>query len=191
MRLGIDVSNNNGQVNWPEVARAEIHVARIKISQGQHEVDDYALINIRGALAAGLEVGAYFYGEPSHGSGRADATHAVNVLRSLPPVRSVWLDLEDPNVPKGADLGAYALDALETLDNQQPAEVGLYTSYGYAKDHHVGFSDELGNYSLWLASWSGAEPTSFGDWNRWSGWQFTSEGFCPGVGLVDLSLWTD
>lgn len=189
MRLGIDVSDNNGLVNWPEIARAGVTVARIKICQGQHEIDDYGLINVRAAVASKLDVGVYFYGEPSRGSGRADALHAAEVVKQLPIVSSIWLDLEDPAVAPDADLGAYTLDALETITGHTFMPVGLYTSFGYAKSHQVGFSGDLEAYALWLASWSEAEPSSFGDWRAWAGWQFTSEGFWPGAGLCDLSLW--
>ena len=59
---GIDVSENNGRVDWKEVAAAGYKFAIIRCSYGQHEWDEYFAVNVKGAHDAGLLVGAYHYG---------------------------------------------------------------------------------------------------------------------------------
>lgn len=189
MILGIDVSNNNGLIHWPLVAESGIGRAVIKSSEGTSFHDDYYAANVRGARDAGLRVEAYHFGRPSLNSGAAEAKYAAAIIKAGGEVDGYWLDLEDEDVSPYADLGAYALDFLETASELLGVRWGLYSSHGYLRDHKCESRCDLGTYKLWLASWQTVEPMSVLGWAAWEGWQFTDRGVTPGVGLVDQSLW--
>ena len=67
-RLGLDVSEHQGQIDWPQVRNAGFDFAFIRIgyrgySIGQLNPDDYARENLAQAKAAGMDVGVYFYSQ--------------------------------------------------------------------------------------------------------------------------------
>ena len=58
---GIDVSNHQGQIDWPRVAKDDVAFAIIKATEGGDFVDKSFARNIEAARAAGLTVGAYHF----------------------------------------------------------------------------------------------------------------------------------
>ena len=62
MKIGIDVSENNGTVNWQAVKDAGVTFAIVRSSYGQNGRDANFAANVAGAHDVGLEVGAYHYG---------------------------------------------------------------------------------------------------------------------------------
>ncbi len=61
MTKGIDVSENNGIINWPAVAAAGIKFAIVRSSYGRYAKDEDFVRNVNGARDAGLQCGAYHY----------------------------------------------------------------------------------------------------------------------------------
>ena len=61
MRLGIDVSENNGNINWEVVKAAGVEFAIIRLGYGNCHLDSRFYENINGAIEAGLDVGVYYY----------------------------------------------------------------------------------------------------------------------------------
>lgn len=191
MKLGIEVSNNNGIVDWSLIARCGIQRAVVKIAEGRDFHDEYASSNITLARAAGLSVGGYFFGRPSAGTGSQDAQYAWKIAANRSLLDFWALDLEDTEVARFAPLGAYALDALETINELSGLPAVLYTSKGYALDHQLSDYEDLRAYRLWLAAWQEVEPGSFSPFSDWMGWQFTAEGFVPGAAVCSMSVWKD
>ena len=190
MYLGIDVSSNNPHVNWKLVARSGITHAVLKVSEGLYFDDGYYAYNVSSALDAGLSVGAYHYGRPSTSTGAEEADTFLELVKASPSPHRLILDLEDERVNPVADLGAYALDFLQTVEAEMLRPPFLYTNRYYARSHKIGLEARLAAFPLWLAAWSAAEPISFSPWPDWEGWQFTDSGACPGVvGPVDQSVW--
>ena len=64
---GIDVSKYQGEINWPRVAASGVQFAFVRVGWAGYEGgidegrDTYFARNMRGALDAGLAVGAYVY----------------------------------------------------------------------------------------------------------------------------------
>ena len=107
----IDVSNNNGPINWPAVAASGVEAAVIKASEGTVFADPWFSANWHEAKAAGLVRGAYHYGRPSVCSGHEEAAfllQTVGDVGGLQPGDFLALDLEDPDVATGAEFLAYA-----------------------------------------------------------------------------------
>lgn len=67
-RTGIDVSSHQGTIDWKAVAGDGVEFAIIRVGfrgydQGELNMDKTFAYNIKGALDAGLEVGAYFFSQ--------------------------------------------------------------------------------------------------------------------------------
>ena len=80
---GIDVSNNNGTVDWRRVRASGRRFAWVKASEGLTFDDAFLIPNVRAARAAGVRVGAYHFLRPMPGrSAKAEAQHFISRLRA-------------------------------------------------------------------------------------------------------------
>src|SRR5579875_3824755 len=107
MIRGIDVSNNNGSIDWPAVSKAGYSFAFCKATEGLTYRDPTFAQNAHGAALAGLITGAYHYAHPGDGDPVAEADALCDAAQSigvdLPPV----LDLEVAEGLNGAQLTDY------------------------------------------------------------------------------------
>lgn len=159
---GIDVSNNNGHVEWDAVGASGQVFAIVKISEGTWFRDSYARRNWSEAKRVGLYRGGYHFGRPSECSGGDEARYFVEALGALgcelEPGDLVALDLEDPDVAGSANLAAYTLDWLATAHGLLGFAPLVYTTPSYAHEHRLAQRPEIGAYPLWLASWGVPTP---------------------------------
>ncbi len=89
LSYGVDVSADNGRINWEEVAGDGMTFAMIRQgsrdSEGELVSDDRFLLNVEGAYDAGLKVGAY------HNLGAVTVDEAVEeadaLVQALEPVK--------------------------------------------------------------------------------------------------------
>ncbi len=82
MKRGIDVSENNGFVDWESVAAAGVEFAIIRLGWGKRHLDSRFYENINGAINAGLKVGIYYYSEATDASEAAtEAEYALYVMQ--------------------------------------------------------------------------------------------------------------
>src|SRR5207302_10211851 len=65
--LGIDVSNNNGSINWTSVHGDGVDYAYAKATEGTGFTDSYFAGNMNNGKAAGLQMGAYEFCHPEAG----------------------------------------------------------------------------------------------------------------------------
>ena len=180
---GIDVSAYQGRINWPEVARHEVHFAFLKASEGATLHDPRFARNWREARAAGILCGAYHYFVPTRdGRAQADNFAAVVTRRpgDLPPV----LDVEAANFHDVAVMRREVARWLRLVEGRYGVRPILYTNYGFYRRHLAGHFDD---YPLWLAHYEvprpGLAPT------RWLIWQHSDEAYVPGIrGTVDFNV---
>ena len=191
MTLAIDISNNQGVVDLSYCLDVGVKVVVCKATEGVEFHDDYYNRNVEHAQSWGLRVGAYDFARPSANTGALEAKFFLDEIAQGPPVDFVALDLEDDRVHPRAGLTAFALDWYEHVTELFHGPIYLYTSYGYATAHGLTNSDQLNGFKLWIASWSLLQPASLPGWSRIGAWQFTDEGFVPGIGRVDQSIWYD
>jgi GH25 family lysozyme M1 (1,4-beta-N-acetylmuramidase) len=191
MRLAIDISNNNGIVDLGYCHDAGVGVVGVKATEGVNFHDDFYYRNVSHARSWALAVGAYDFARPSANTGAQEAKTFIDEVEGGEPVDFLALDMEDDRVSPTAGLAGFALDWWEHVSNRFKVPIYLYTSYGYARAHDLSNSLEVADFRLWLASWSITKPTSIPGWARIGAWQFTDEGFTPGVGRVDQSIWYD
>jgi GH25 family lysozyme M1 (1,4-beta-N-acetylmuramidase) len=158
--LGIDVSNNNGSIDWGAVAGAGVQFAVAKITEGTYFRDGYFVEFWAGMKWAGLVRGAYHFAKPSESGAEAEADYFVDAFGLLGAALEagdfVALDLEDP-VADG-DLSGWTLAWLRRVESRLGFAPLCYTSPGYAQIHGLANRPEIGNYGLWLASWGVPTP---------------------------------
>jgi lysozyme len=189
MTLGIDLSNNNGVVDLSLASECGVKIVVAKASEGLKFKDEYFARNVTHAIQNGLTAGGYDFARPSEATGAQEAAQYLSAIHGVAGVSFHCLDMEDSRVSPTAGLAAFVMDWYEHVHQTVPGPIYLYTSYDYARDHGLIGSLNPVEVRLWLAAWQVTEPNSFPFWPAPDAWQFSDEGFLPGVGRVDMSLW--
>ena len=193
-KTGVDVSEWNGSIHWNKVREggASFAILRAGFGNTENQRDKQFEANIKGALEAGLAVGAYWF---SYARSTDEAKREAQAcLAVLEPWRSrltlpVYFDFE-------YDSQAYAQQAGVTVDRRFVTDVtrafcetirsagytaGYYTNQDYYKNRL--YPEELTDYELWLADYTGGPEYAC------SIQQCTSTGQMSGIsGNVDLNL---
>lgn len=162
--LGIDVSNNQGPIDWPSVAAAGVQFCAAKITEGTWFRDGFFQPNWDGMRADGFVRIAYHFGRPDRSRGDAGAIAEANYMVDA-------FDLLGTTIEVGDCLA---------LDQEQPGISGDYSGWTWAWVQQiadrVGFlpliylapeviqrmqlyrEPRLGQCGLWLASWGVPTP---------------------------------
>lgn len=193
-KVGIDVSEHQGVINWEAVA-GQIDFAIIRLgyrgyTSGSLAMDAYYSANMAGASEAGIPVGVYFYSQATtYEEGVEEANYVLSQLGDYVLSYPIVLDREDPMADDARtnDLSAEqhtqaALGFLETIQ-ASGHPVMMYTNRMY----YALYLDleKIYQYPIWFAQYAD-EP----DWPyEFSIWQYTESGEVPGIsGPVDLNL---
>lgn len=176
---GVDVSEYQGEIDWPALARQGISFAFVKATEGSGYTDPFFAQNLSGAQAAGLYVGAYhFFSYDSPGQTQAENFIAAvpQTPGALPPVVDVEYYGSYYLFPQQAQKArrelAVLLHALEAHYGQKPI---LYTTARAWRQYICGAFEE---YPLWLRSVYGP-PAENGP--QWAFWQYTDRGRLAGI----------
>jgi GH25 family lysozyme M1 (1,4-beta-N-acetylmuramidase) len=192
---GIDVSEYQGNINWPTVYDSGYRFAFARASLGDENpptlIDDYFETNMENGRAAGMLMGAYHFAYPNYGTvASSEARHFLNVAGEylkegyLRPV----LDLE-----RGEELGKEALsnwvhEWMNTVKSETGIEPIIYVNSNYANNY---LDSSVTKYNLWIAHWT-YNPSTYpntGIWASWDFWQYSDKGSVPGIGGdVDLDI---
>src|SRR5689334_19243725 len=109
MLPGIDVSDNNGQVDWGAVAGAGYGFAIAKVTEGTGFVDPTFAGNWSAMKSNGLVRGAYHFARPDDNKAEDEARFFLDTIKQqvgdLQKGDFLALDLETGS----GDLGAWAL----------------------------------------------------------------------------------
>lgn len=185
---GIDVSVWQGRIDWQRVAAAGKRFAWIRASVGT-KPDERFVENWAGALAAGVQRGAYHYLD-RHSSGAEQAGAFLATYPGAGELPTV-LDLEEAGRGESpAALVARALDWLRAVEAATGSKPWVYTMPSFALSRlRCPEAVELGGYGLWVAHWDVAVPSVPEPWRDWSCWQTRSRGTVDGItGRVDLNV---
>nr|DAW75318.1 MAG TPA: hypothetical protein [Caudoviricetes sp.] len=157
MKKGIDVSENNGAVDWGAVKEAGYDFAIVRASYGRTHTDDDFRRNVEGAHAAGLICGAYHYGYGLNvAQAREEAQNCrrvideAGVLLELP----VFYDMEDADGYKARR--DFAFDPHEMTEMCRAfretigLDCGIYASYSWLCDYIDWQSLDC---AIWNAQW--------------------------------------
>ena len=159
---GIDVSENNGVVDWGAVKANGFDFAIIRIGYGRGNLDSEFYNNINGAINAGLAVGVYHYSYAMNEEYAADeAEFVLNTLNDagltvdkLP--MGVWFDMEDADdykaergMPTDQQLTNICSVFINKLWQAGYVNAGLYASYDWLVN--VLDVSQLGGCAIWCA----------------------------------------
>lgn len=190
--LGIDVSKYQPTINWESVKASGINYVIIRCgyrgaSTGALIQDPCFYSHIKGAKAAGLKVGVYFF---STALNEAEAVEEASMCAALCSGYGinypVFIDVESSSRP-----GYNSLPAAERTANIrafcQTIQSAGYTPGLYA--NKTWLSEYINTSSLsckiWLAQYNSAGPTYSGHYDLW---QYTSKGKVDGIsGNVDMN----
>ena len=193
---GIDVSTWNKQIDWNAVKASGIDFAFIKVggrgwgSAGTLYHDSRALENLKGAKAAGIKIGVYFFSQAiSVEEAEEEAAYLLERIEGYEisfPVVFDWEVIGKSNA-RADNLDTDTLGACANAFCEAVAAAGyepmVYVSLntGYLKYD----LRQIDQYDLWLAEYADA-PTFHYNFQMW---QYTSSGQVDGIdGEVDLNL---
>lgn len=179
MQKGIDVSENNGRVNWQVVKNKGMEFAIIRLGYGSGHLDSEFYRNVNGALAAGLKIGIYYYSYALNAYGaRKEAEFVLQTLKDsgLTPERlecGIWYDMEDADgfkerhgMPSNSEITAMCSRFISDL-NAAGYSCGIYASLDWLENKIE--THRLAEYvPYWCAQWGGSC-----DWPRAKMWQYT------------------
>ena len=192
---GIDVSFYQGEIDWQAVADSGVEFAMIRVgyrgySQGALQMDERFRENMDGALAAGLDVGVYFFSQATSVlEAEEEADFVLSAIRGYPIKYPVAFDWEFID---GAEARTNGMDG-DTVTQCATAFCDLLSVAGYTPmvyfNQELGYLfyqlDQLDASQFWLAEYD-TKPDFFYDFEMW---QYTHTGAVPGIqGNVDLNL---
>ena len=191
--MGIDVSKWNGNIDWNAVKNSGVQFVIIRCgyrgsSAGALIEDSKFKSNIKGAQAAGLKVGVYFFTQAvNEVEAVEEASMVINLVKGYTLSFPVYLDVEGSN-GRGDSISA----------SQRTANIkafcGTIANAGYKAGVYANKTwftsmintSQITNYKIWLAQYAQA-VTYTG--SRYDMWQYTSKGRVTGIsGNVDMNI---
>ena len=179
MLRGIDVSENNGYIDWQKVKNAGVQFAIIRIGYGKNHLDSCFYKNINGAIDVGLKVGVYHYSYALNKLQASDeANFVIHALKDcgLTPDKlalGIWLDMEDADgykrshgMPTNTEITAICSEFI-CYCNRNGYSCGIYANLNWLQN--VINTKQLASYvPYWCAQWD-----SKCDWPNARLWQYT------------------
>lgn len=194
---GIDVSSHQGVIDWEAVAADGISFAMIRVGYrgivaGAIDADTNARANIEGALAAGLDVGVYFFSQAvSPAEAEEEAAFVLDFIEDYDITMPVVFDWEHPENPDARTAGitdkALLTDcALAFLEKVEDAGYEPMVYFNRYQSEDLLDLRALGDYGFWLALYDA--PMTFP--HKIDMWQYSDHGTVAGIDeKVDLNLY--
>lgn len=190
--MGIDVSKWNGTIDWNAVKNSGVSYVIIRVgyrgsSQGALIEDPKFKTNIKGATAAGIKVGVYFFTQAvDEVEAVQEASMVLDRISGYKISYPVFLDVEGSGGRGDAIDSATRTAVCKAFCNT--IKNAGYTSGIYANKTWLSSKMDAGalsGYKIWLAQYA-KTPTYTG---RYDLWQYRSNGKVSGIsGNVDLNL---
>ena len=201
MWKGIDVSDNQGVIDWEQAAAAGVQFAILRSVRRSGKADSQFASNLAGCRKYGIPMAVYKYTYATTAAEvREEARQVTELLQASGLTGTmVWWDVEDRDTLQ--PLGAVRLTELIRTAQEEIGKAGycfgIYTGlYVYRE----GWFD-FGAFAcpLWIARYPSSAQKKWDDepldqdkpsvgraiW----GWQWTSNGRLPGIGgAVDLNV---
>ncbi len=195
-RMGVDVSRYQGKINWEKVKAEGIEFAILRIgyrgygTAGNISLDERFYENIKGAQAAGLDVGVYFF---SQAINEEEALEEANfVIEHLSGYELQLPVVYDPES---------ILDAVARTDNVAGEQFTKNTIAFCDAVKKAGFEPMIYSNMLWEAfefdlTQLDSIPIWYADYEklpqtpyRFEYWQYTNAGVVSGIdGRMDLNI---
>lgn len=193
---GIDVSANNGNIDWNKVKQnvVPIDFVFIKSSEGIGYTDPKFLTNAKECNRVGIKCGYYHFASLNTlndvPDAKAEADYFLSVIKNAPaPKLPIVLDIETNKV--GLDK-PHVLEWINTFFNELKLKgYNDYALYSYTPflNSNLTSNHGLGNIKLWIAAYTNTpSPKLPVGWDKYWIWQYSSNGKIFGInGNVDLN----
>ena len=191
--MGIDVSKWNGNIDWNAVKNSGVSYAIIRCgyrgsSTGALIEDPKFRSNIKGAKAAGLKVGVYFFSQAvNEVEAVEEASMALSLASGYGLNYPIFLDVESSG-GRGDGISKETRTAVckafcSTVQNSG-VSAGIYANKTWFTEKIN--TGSLTGYKIWLAQYASA-PTYTA--TRYDMWQYSSKGKVSGInGNVDMNI---
>ena len=196
---GIDVSSWQKEIDWEQVRDSGVEFAMIRLGYRGYEsgtlnMDSYAAANLEGAIAAGLDVGVYFFSQALNPEeAEEEAYYVVELLEPYKahitmPVVYDWEHVDNASA-RTNDMRDPDILTDCTLAFCQTIEVAGYKPMVYFNRtqswKYLNLS-ELKDYEFWLAAYTQRMKYPY----KIRMWQYTNKGSVPGVvGDCDINIY--
>lgn len=203
---GIDVSTQQGTINWKSVAASGIDFAMVKATQGRGEglttkhlrrfTDGKFKHNIVNATAAGIPCGVYHYMTAQNLSEAEDeADYFCDVIAPYRDKITLWAAVDVESVPHLRGLDRERLTAI-TSRFMDVVEQRGYKPMLYTNPDHICYRFLPGYFEadeIWLAHWTAGRPMDVPNLRIWQygatgnqhdvkkGWANIADGRIPGI----------
>ena len=194
--LGIDVSYAQGAIDWNRVMKAGIKFAIIRAAfrgygTGRIVEDEWFERNIKGATAAGIKVGVYFFSQAvNEKEGAEEADYIVNQIRNYKVTLPVVIDTE--YVSDSRARGNLISKEIRTAAVKAFCERSLqrgYTPMIYASTSWLNNQldmRKLSAYKVWVAQYYSRVTYN----GKYQCWQYSNSGSVDGISnRVDMNYW--
>lgn len=200
--VGIDVSEHNKTIDFNKVKADGIDFVYVRVGYTGYtkkklslNYDPYYQENITNALAAGLQVGVYWYSQAlNEDEALQEANMLLNVIGSYNITLPVVYDYEFAGVGENGRLDSANLSKAQMTANSlaflnRVSQMGytpcLYANYNFL-ENSVYASQISSVAKIWLAHYNTSTDYP-GDYEYW---QYTSDGRVNGIsGRVDMNVW--
>jgi lysozyme len=187
---GVDVASYQGYPDWSQVAGAGYKFGITKATEGVNYINPTLDHNWNNIKNAGMYRFAYHFARPDLNSAVNEAGFFFGVMasRGIQTGDGLALDLESINgsleraEDKGTSVAMWTLGFMKHLEAMCGFKPLLYVSKSVIDQFDLGAIPELGEYGLWLASWSSQFPTPVYPWEVVAFWQATDDWSVPGIG---------
>ena len=168
----IDVSDNNGQLDWDTI-KSSIDGVIIRIGYGsdiESQDDKQAIRNMTECERLGIPYGVYIYSYCLNMEEvRSEAAHILRMIQGFNPVLGVWFDMEDADgykrnhglVPEqnGELLTDFCVEFMQIVKDAG-YKTGVYANYSYFTNVlNDGKLMSFEGFNRWLAHWGIDEPS--------------------------------
>lgn len=194
-KLGIDVSYHNGYIDWQQVKESGIDFVIVRVGfRGYGTSDPVKPVmmdkkceeNIKGAKAAGLDIGLYFYSQAITVEEALDEAGAcIQIAKKYAIEYPIYFDTEyaTPKHTGRADNLSkkertdFAVAFCEAIKNEGYTP-GVYASKNFF-DNNLEFN-RIQNYEIWVAHYTNKKSgTDFK--HPYEMWQYASDGRVNGI----------
>lgn len=197
---GIDVSDNQGIINWADAAGDGVKMAILRSVRGSGKIDYQFLNNVNGCSTNGIPFDVYKYSyATTMDKAVVEAEAVISLLKSIDFVGTVWWDMEDNTL---RNLGKSMLTKLINTAKERIEAAGYGFGVYCNRDWYENVLDvQAFDCPFWIARYPSLKQVTLADnpdknktpqvkgTHELFGWQYSSKGKVAGInGNVDLDM---